>query len=175
MSKVALSNDGLNFQSKPAIIGLPYIRVFQHQEQFYSFAMPGFFYRSKDGLSGFEVRNRWLFDTNVRHAALWKKGKDLYIFYSRVGDAPEQILYTKVDISSTDWNDWQAEREQALLKPELDWEGANEKIEPSMRGEMGVKVNQLRDPAIFEEAGQLYLLYTGAGEQAIGIAKLEVT
>ncbi len=43
MSKVALSNDGLNFQSKPAIIGLPYIRVFQHQEQFYSFAMPGFF------------------------------------------------------------------------------------------------------------------------------------
>ena len=123
-------------------------------------------------MSGFEVRNRWLFDTNVRHSALWKKGNDLYIFYSRVGDAPEQILYSKVDISSTDWNDWQAEPAQILLKPELDWEGANEKIVPSMRGEMGVKVNQLRDPAIFEENGQLYLLYTGAGEQAIGIVKV---
>lgn len=77
-----------------------------------------------------------------------------------------------MDISSTDWNDCQAEREQVLLKPELDGEGANEKMVPSMRGEMGVKVNQLRDPAIFEENGQLYLLYIGAGEQAIGIAKV---
>lgn len=34
------------------------------------------------------------------------------------------------------------------------------------------QVNQLRDPTIFEEDGELYLLYTGAGEQAIGIAKL---
>lgn len=41
-----------------------------------------------------------------------------------------------------------------------------------MRGEMGVKVNQLRDPAIFEEDGQLYLLYTGAREQAIGVTQL---
>ena len=57
---------------------------------------------------------------------------------------------------------------------QLEWEGANEKIVSSMRGEMGVKVNQLREPAIFEEDGQLYLLYTGAGEQAIGITKLEI-
>ena len=76
MSKVALSNDGLNFQPEPEILGLPYMRIFQHQEQFYSFAMPGFFYRSKDGLSGFKVRNRWLFDTNIRHSALWKKRND---------------------------------------------------------------------------------------------------
>ena len=173
MSKVALSNDGLSFQPESSVIGLPYMRIFQHQEQFFGLAMPGFFYRSKGGLSNFEVRNRWLFDTDIRHSAIWKKGNDLYVFFSRVGDAPEQILYTKVDISSTNWNDWQAEPERILLKPELDWEGANEKIIPSMRGEMGIKINQLRDPAIFEENGQLYLLYTGAGEQAIGIAKLE--
>ena len=67
-----------------------------------------------------------------------------------------------------------AEPPQILLKPALDWEGVNEKMTPSMRGEMGVKVNQLRDPAIFEEDGQLYLLYTGAGEQAIGIAAVTI-
>lgn len=172
MSKVALSDNGLTFRPEPEIIGLPYMRIFQHQDQYFGLGMPGFLYRSKDGLRGFEVRNQWLFDTNVRHAALWKKGNDLYIFYSKVGDAPEQILYTKVDISSKDWNDWKAESPQILLQPELDWEGANEKRTPSMRGEMGIKVNQLRDPAIFEEGELLYLLYTGAGEQAIGIAQL---
>ncbi|MFK7981707.1 MAG: hypothetical protein AB8G86_17115 [Saprospiraceae bacterium] len=41
-----------------------------------------------------------------------------------------------------------------------------------MREEMGVKINQLRDSAIFEEDEQLYLLYIGAGEQAIGVAQL---
>ena len=30
-------------------------------------------------------------------------------------------------------------------------------------------MRQLRDPALFEEGGQLYLLYSGAGEQAIGL------
>jgi len=104
--------------------------------------------------------------------SVWKKDNDLYIFYSQVGDAPKQILYTKVDISSKSWDDWKAEPPQISLKPELDWEGANEKITPSMRGEMDVKVNQLRDPAIFEENGQFYLLYTGEGEQAIGIAQI---
>ena len=40
---------------------------------------------------------------------------------------------------------------------------------------MGVAVNQLRGPDIFQdEDGQLYLLYTGAGEQGIGIATLTV-
>lgn len=172
MSKVALSSDGLNFQAEPETLGVPYMRIFQHQEQFFALGMPGFLYQSKDGLSEFKVRHRWLFDTDVRHSALWKKDNDLYIFYSKVGDAPEQILYTKVDISSKDWNDWKAGPPQVLLKPEFDWEGANEKIGPSIRGEMGVKVNQLRDPDIFEENGQLYLLYTGAGEQGIGIAQL---
>ena len=40
---------------------------------------------------------------------------------------------------------------------------------------MGVSVNQLRDPYVFEEDnGDLYLLYTSGGEQNIGIASLQV-
>jgi hypothetical protein len=34
-------------------------------------------------------------------------------------------------------------------------------------------VNQLRDPAIFEEDGRIYLLYSIAGEAGIGIAEIE--
>ena len=33
-------------------------------------------------------------------------------------------------------------------------------------------VNQLRDPAIYEEDGRIYLLYAVAGEQGIGIGEL---
>ena len=36
------------------------------------------------------------------------------------------------------------------------------------RGAVGVPVHQLRDPYIYEENGQLYILYSGAGEQNIG-------
>ena len=44
-----------------------------------------------------------------------------------------------------------------------------------MRGEMGVAFNQLRDPYVFVDIDKkMYLLYTGSGEQAIGIATLKV-
>ena len=32
---------------------------------------------------------------------------------------------------------------------------------------------ELRDPGIFAEEGEVYILYSGAGEAAIGIARLE--
>ena len=39
-----------------------------------------------------------------------------------------------------------------------------------MREEMGVRVNQLRDPNIFEDIdGQLYLLYTGQENKELGL------
>ncbi|MDE0764343.1 MAG: hypothetical protein ACJ04O_10850 [Cellvibrionales bacterium] len=51
-----------------------------------------------------------------------------------------------------------------------DWEGANQPFIPSFRGKMGGPVNQLRDPFMFQDQdGQLYLVYAGGGEQAIGI------
>ena len=49
-------------------------------------------------------------------------------------------------------------------------------VRPRMDARMGTNVNgparQLRDPAIFEEDGQTYLLYAVAGEQGLAIARL---
>lgn len=173
LAKVALSKDGLEFKPTTGFIGAPYLRVFSKKNYTYTLGMPGFLYRSANGLDNFKVRKRWLFGTNVRHSSLLQEGNMLYIFFTKVGDAPERILYSQMDISSDDWNDWKVSPPKELLRPELEWEGANLDKVPSMRGEMGVQVNQLRDPDIFKDAdGQLYLLYTGAGEQAIGIARL---
>lgn len=174
MTKVAESDDGIDFTAREGILGLPYMRIFTYRGEHYSIAMPGILYKSKDGLSDFEVRNRWLFSSNVRHAGLHLEGEDLYIFFSKVGDSPERIYYTRMNLHAEDWNDWAVEPPRELLRPERAWEGASLSIAPSLRGAMGEAANQLRDPDIFQDADEkLYLLYTGAGEQAIGIASLD--
>jgi hypothetical protein len=35
------------------------------------------------------------------------------------------------------------------------------------------RVNQLRDPALFSDGGQVYLAYCGGGESGIGMARVD--
>ncbi len=59
-----------------------------------------------------------------------------------------------------------------MLRPERSWEGADAPLVPSIRSTAYGYVNQLRDPAIFEEDGATYLLYAVAGESGIAIARV---
>ncbi len=59
-----------------------------------------------------------------------------------------------------------------MVQPTCDYEGAALPLKPSVRGQAGKAVRQLRDPAVFEENGNLFLLYSVAGEQGIAIASL---
>ena len=45
-------------------------------------------------------------------------------------------------------------------------------LKPSARGAIDEPVHQLRDPAIYREGDDTYLLYSVAGEQGIAIARL---
>lgn len=172
-SKVALSSNGIQFEAQPGIKSLQNLRMFYFRGMYYGLAMPGFLYRSKNGLNQFELRPQWLFGTDIRHSFVYLDQTDLYIYFTRVGDAPEHIRYTMVDLSSDDWTDWKTTSSRDLMRPTQSWEGANLAIAPSTRGEIGTSVNQLRDPFVFKDRdGMLYLLYSGAGEQAIGIVKI---
>ncbi|MFT6809042.1 MAG: hypothetical protein ACJA01_002274 [Saprospiraceae bacterium] len=174
MSKVAISEDGLKFKANPEIISLPYLRMFQIRGNNYGLAMPGFLYKTKDGLTDFHIRNKWIFDTDVRHSDVYVDGNSLWIYYSKVGDAPERIYYAHIDVSSDDWNDWELGPSKELLRPELEWEGTHISSAPSYRGEISKVMNQIRDPHFFKDKdGKMYLLYTGSGEQAIGIVELK--
>ena len=174
MTRVATSSDGLHFRARPELLTAPYLRVFEHRGSYLGLAMPGLLYRSADGLSGFRVRDRPLFAANTRHAAVWAREDTLYVFYTRVGDAPERILCSTIDVTSPDWDEWVPSPPFEILRPELPWEGADLPVEPSIRGESTVPVRELRDPAVFVEDDQAYLLYSVAGEQAIAIAQLAV-
>ena len=93
------------------------------------------------------------------------------MFWTRVGDVPERILVSEVDLSGP-WTSWRAGPAQEVLRPQEAWEGADVPAEPSWRGAINRRVNQLRDPAVFEEDGRTWLLYAVAGEAGIAIAEL---
>jgi hypothetical protein len=171
LTRVATSPDGLRFTAHEEILGPPYFRVFAHAGDWYALAMPGIFLRSRDGLSNFEPGPS-CFNANMRHSALLHQSNTLHVFWTQVGDAPERILRSAITLDDN-WLQWSDAEPAEVLRPERAWEGAHLPVEPSRRGSIMTPVNQLRDPGIFEEDGQVYLLYAVAGEQGIAVARLD--
>jgi hypothetical protein len=172
VTRAATSADGIRFAARPEILGRTYFRAFKHQDYTYAMAMPGQFYRSKDPLSGFEP-GPLLFNPNMRHAALLTRGDTLFVFWTQVGEAPETIRLSTIALDK-DWMVWSESRPVEVLRPERAWEGADAPLSPSVRSTAYGHVNQLRDPAVFEENGRTFLLYAVAGESGIAIAEVTV-
>lgn len=175
-SLLAASDDGINFTSDNEILGPSYFRVFRYPDApggwHYALAMPGIFFRSRDGRTSFEP-GPVLFDSDQRHVALLLRDDILYVFYSRAGDCPERILCATVDLRP-DWKEWKASVPFSILEPETDYEGVNLPLEPSQRGAIHGPARQLRDPGIYREGSQVYLLYSTAGESGIALAELRI-
>lgn len=169
-SRVALSTDGLHFRAREEIVGLSYLRLFRQGDWYYALAMPAQLYRSRDGLADFEAGPR-LTGEPIRHHALLRHRKHWYLFWTRVGDRPERILVSKLHTAG-DWRDWRIGSPVEVHRARRDWEGAGLPADASQYGGIMRPVNQLRDPAIYEEDGRIYLLYTVAGEQGIAIGEL---
>jgi hypothetical protein len=175
-SRLAVSRDGLHFAAPAQQADLPvaYLRGFDFRGQHYLIGMPGVLLRAEARQGPFELRRRPLLPPTARHTALLRCERTLHIFWSNAGDAPEQILHSQVNLVE-DWNEWKASRPQPVLIPKMAWEGAELPARPSLRGELNTAVNELRDPAVFRDSdGSLWLLYTGGGEQAIGLARLQL-
>lgn len=113
-----------------------------------------------------------------RHFAtlLQDDGKTLEVWYTSRGEMPERIFRTTMDLSQGTWETWDTvvcdtnTVHQEMLRPELDWEGADQPLALSKNGSEE-NANQLRDPYLFRDTdGQVYLFYSGEGEEAIGLA-----
>ena len=172
---IALSDDGVNFQPVGGIVGSFYWRVFKWDGYFYSIEMSGQVRRSINGLDNFEAGPVLKRDWDTRHMAVQVVGSKLYVYFSCRGDCPERIVYSTIDLTK-DWFEWRESAPyETLLEPERDYEGADLPLEPSKFGLALKRERQLRDPAIYEENGDTYLLYSVAGESGIAIARLHVT
>jgi len=171
----ATSRDGLSFVSEDKKLGDFYFRVFKWNEYYYAIARLGLLYRSKDGIGDFEKGpnpfEKLNLEAQFRHSAVLVKDDILYVFYSRIGDMPERILLSKIPLTA-DWSTWIPTDPITVLEPEPDYEGGNLPLTVSKMGASNAPVRELRDPAIFEENGKIYLLYSIAGELGIAIAEL---
>ncbi len=170
------SQDGIHFISENIKLGDSYFRVFKWNNYYYAIARLGEIYRSKDGITNFEKGgNPFLKIQNpsmVRHSAVLLRDSSLYVFYSRLGDMPERILMSKIPLID-DWNSWTPSEPMTVLEPALDYEGVNLPLAKSLNGASKNPVRELRDPAIFEDNGKIFLLYSIAGELGIAIAELK--
>jgi hypothetical protein len=171
-TRVALSADGLHFDAREEELTRQYLRVVSHNDGYLGLAMPGIFYRSTDGISNFET-GPTLFPENMRHSALMIRDGRLLVFFTQIGDTPERIKLSEIELHG-DWQQWRASEPITVLAPERDYEGANCPLRASVRGLSTEPVNELRDPGLYEEDGVLYLLYSVAGEFGIALARVDL-
>ena len=168
-SLTATSKDGLTWKVHLKRIEQTYLRVFRYESKTYAIALGGEVLReTKNGL--FQTGG-WIFPTEHRHSAVLVKGNILHVIWSRVGDAPESLLHSIIDLNQP-WKRWAISQTKIILKPELIWEGSNYPIRKSDLGMARSDECALRDPCIFQTEHKTYLIYTGAGEAALGIAEL---
>ena len=180
-TRIAYSEDGLNFKAQSNLLGPAYFRTLKYENWIYVITWAGYLLRSRSWDGPFEkggmIKNiTSLNNPNriLRHTALLLRKNILHIFFSCIGDEPESICHASINLNKK-WEDWQLEEESIILKPELEWEGANLPVKKSLVGAADYPVHELRDPCIYQEDENIYLLYCGAGESGgIGIAKVEL-
>lgn len=182
-SFVATSPNGLDFRPEAAPVADFYLRAFQYRESWYGLSKGGRLHRSPDGLSAFTKgpdvfpripRNTRNYNRpgSIRHLAVDVRGDFAEVYYSRIGDAPERILKSRLDLVG-EWRKWRAGPPQAVIQPVEPWEGTDLPVVPSRFGAALEPVHQLRDPAFFVDSDySRYLLYAVAGEQGIAMARL---
>jgi hypothetical protein len=170
---LAESSDGLTFESDAEPRGLPYLRAFELNGQWWVVA------KKRGGPGGVLLQSPTpngpfaegpLFLEDMRHAAVLPHENTVDMVFFRIGDAPERLLMTTIKPDRM-WGSPYQPRVQELLTSEAEYEGANLPVEASAVGEEFGPVHALRDPYIFRDSDGIYLFYSVAGEFGIAAAK----
>ena len=185
----AVSNEGLNFKPAADVPLAPfYLKLFVWREYLYGMSKGGNLWRGlsvTSGLSPFEsggnpfdrcLKNElWHNQPGaIRHVGLLINGKCLSVYLSRIGDSPERILRSYIDLSDDNWLNWAASTPEEILHPQEDYEGAHLPVQISTPGPVHGAVNALRDPHMLVCDGNTYMFYSVSGEQGIAVCSLQL-
>ena len=96
----------------------------------------------------------------------------MHLTFSRIGDAPERLLHSELKPAEA-WSDWSFGPFSEMLRPAPGWEGGDLPVAASVMGTVMERVNELRDPALFLDQGQVWIAYCGGGESGIGMARVK--
>ncbi|MBT4815214.1 MAG: hypothetical protein HON70_05920, partial [Lentisphaerae bacterium] len=190
----AESADGLSYASERNHIGPAYMRVFPWEGWHYAFSggpdrrllrsrTPNTFFEEGQALevAGSELDTPEAIAADpelascgrrMRHVALHRVESRLDIYLSNIGDTPERIRRTTLDLTQP-WTSWHGSPFVEVLRPKHSWEGCNEPRERSIGGASHRPVHQLRDPYVYAEDGRVYLVYSVAGESGLAVAEIE--
>lgn len=170
-TRVAVSANGIDFGARPDIVGPAYLRTFRFAGVWYGIAMPGELLYSRDGIEPFERIGSVLPDES-RHCAVLRDDDRLHVVWSTVGEAPECLYHGTVDLLASPEN-WRVTGQEEILRPARVWEGSLCPRVPSAYGAADTLVNEVRDPYLFRDGNNIYVVYVGGGESGIGIAVLK--
>ena len=174
-TQAAVSDDGLHFTVQPAITKTSYIRVFARDSSYFGVSRLGLVSRASNPLEEFVPGPNLFRDTSfagrVRHVSLVVRGSVLLVFFTAIGDAPERVFMSTVNLAA-DWHAWHASGFTEVLAPETAYECVDLPSRPSEAGDISVPVKQIRDPFVFEDQGQVFLFYSTCGEQGIAAAEI---
>src|SRR5262249_52855489 len=142
---------------------------------FYGVSRLGQLSRAVEPLASFEIGPNPFRDgpyaNRVRHVALVLRENRLHVFFTAIGDAPERVLKSTIELTQ-DWTAWRATPPSEVLQPEVAYECANLPIVPSESGDVEIPVRQVRDPFVFADRNRLLLFYSACGEQGIAAAEI---
>lgn len=134
------------------------------------------FYFSELALSDeWTVGTNYYYEPRHTFTRVLDGGDRLEIWYTAKAQIPERIIRAEIITESDDPADWWLRRVNAerYLPPATLWENIDK---PWIEGQGGSNYNgnpECRDPIVFEDSdSSLYLVYSGGGEQGIGIASL---
>lgn len=199
-SSVAVSSDGLHFRPLNTIVGPSYLRVFSHGGQWFALNASGVLRRAPKLGAHFDPVTQLIgpdiIDAvdparlhepgavpadqrpatgphrySIRHVGVDVEGDRLVVYFSCVGHRPERILCTVVDLHGPP-ETWKARGTHEVLRPETPEEGSDRPLAYSHGGISRTHVRELRDPAVYREGADAWLLFSIAGEHGIGLAKL---
>ena len=174
-TQAATSTDGRHFSMEPSITKTSYLRVFPIGALYYGVSRLGLVSRASDPLQPFlpgpNLFQGGAYANRVRHVGVVQTGDLLQVYFTAIGDAPERVLMSTVDLSG-DWSTWRASPPVPVLAPEASYECIDLPNAPSEAGDVETRVRQLRDPFVFQDAGRAWLFYAFCGEQGIAAASL---
>jgi hypothetical protein len=171
----ATSADGLTFQVRPDITRTSYLRVFDADAGVYGMARLGRLFRAPSPATTFDGGPNPFRDgpyaDRVRHVSVRRHADTLDVFFTAIGDAPERVMFTTINLSGP-WEDWRTAPAIEVLRPETSYECPALPVAPSEAGDIEGPAHQMRDPFLFEDEGRAWLFYTVCGEQGIAAAEL---
>jgi hypothetical protein len=81
------------------------------------------------------------------------------------------MMFTTIDLTK-DWSEWRVAPAVEVMRPQTDYECANVPAAPSQVGDVLGRVQQMRDPHVFQDGGKTYLFYAICGEQGVAAAEI---